>query len=98
VKHYQEKDPELFDKMSWKLAVYFRKLKRTKLSDKSFNSKKDSAKNSLVKMIITLILGFPIWLVGIINNYIPYKLPRAIALSITKDESFYGALLMSLGT
>lgn len=98
VKHYQEKDPELFDKMSWKLAVYFRKLKRTKLSDKSFNSKKDTAKNSLVKMITTLILGFPIWLVGIINNYIPYKLPRAIALSITKDESFYGALLMSLGT
>jgi len=33
-----------------------------------------------------------------VNSYIPYKLPRVIALAITNSEAFYGALLMSLGT
>jgi len=33
-----------------------------------------------------------------INSYVPYKLPRIIALKITDSEAFYGALLMSLGT
>ena len=43
-------------------------------------------------------IGFPLWLFGYINSFIPYKIPRFIALKITDSEAFYGALLMSLGT
>ncbi len=98
VKYYQEKDPELYHQMSSKIDIYYRKLRRVKLSDKSFNAKKNAPSRSILTTIATLFFGFPIWLLGYINNFIPYKLPRTIALSITKDESFYGALLMSLGT
>ena len=51
-----------------------------------------------IKSIFILIVGFPIWLFGYINSFIPYKIPRLIALKITDSEAFYGALLMSLGT
>jgi glycerol-3-phosphate O-acyltransferase / dihydroxyacetone phosphate acyltransferase len=98
VKHYQEKDPVLFDNMNSKIDTYYRKLKRIKLSDKNFNDSHKPQSDSVYKIISILLLGFPVWLLGFINNYLPYRLPRTIALLITKDESFYGALLMSLGT
>jgi len=98
VKYYQENDPALFDEMEVRIDRYYRKLKRIKLSDKSFNSSNESFFSNTFKPLVVLFFGFPLWLFGIINSYIPYKLPRTIALLITKDEAFYGALLMSLGT
>lgn len=98
VKHYQENNPELYDEMSSKIDVYYRKLRRVKLSDKSFTVTKGSSPKPILSTVLTLIFGFPLWLFGYINNFIPYKLPRTIALLITKDDAFYGALLMSLGT
>ncbi len=100
VKHFQHNEPKLFDDTKFRIDSYFEKLSKTNLSDK--NMKQGLQNENLIvyilKSVFKLIVGFPIWLFGIINSYIPYKLPRYIALAITDSEAFYGALLMSLGT
>lgn len=98
VSYFQAKNPALYDKMANKVDQYFLKLRRIKLSDKSLEKNNPQSFSNLFKSSIALILGFPLWLFGIITSYIPYKLPRAVALKITESEAFYGALLMSLGT
>lgn len=100
VKHFQQNEPLLFDNIKFKIDRYFQKLEKTNLSDKSIGQKKrkENLLIYILKSVLMLAFGFPIWLFGMINSYIPYKLPRMIALSITDSEAFYGALLMSLGT
>lgn len=98
VKYYQENDPELFDTMKSRINSYFSKLESIRLTDRNIQLSVENRFYNPVKLLIVIILGFPLWLFGIINSYIPYKLPRYIALKITHSEAFYGALLMSLGT
>ena len=100
VSYFQKTKPAIYDTMANKIDRYFLKLRRVKLSDKSLdnNTNQPSGFNEIFKATIALILGFPLWLFGIITSYIPYKLPRIVALKLTDSEAFYGALLMSLGT
>lgn len=42
--------------------------------------------------------GFPIFLFGTINNFLPYKLPGIINRKINARHDFTGAILMSSGT
>ena len=100
IDYYQKTNPIVYDTMANKIDQYYMKLKRLSLSDRSLKKIKERKRflPEMIKSTLALILGFPLWLFGFITSYIPYKLPRAIALKITDSEAFYGALLMSLGT
>ena len=98
--HFQQTDPGLYKNLKTRIDNYFLNLQELNIQDRSLRSKlslNNIWKYSFISIII-LILGFPFWLFGYINSYIPYKLPRYIALKITDSEAFYGALLLSLGT
>ncbi|PCJ22668.1 MAG: hypothetical protein COA97_13180 [Flavobacteriales bacterium] len=100
IKHFQKADAALFHQMKTKIDDYFLNLKAMNLSDKTIE-KGSQHRNFLqyfIKSIAILVLGFPLWLFGYINSFIPYRIPRFIALKITDSEAFYGALLMSIGT
>lgn len=100
VQHFQQNDISLFENISLRIDRYYQKLEEVNLSDQNIrqNGQRKNLFIYMLKSVTKLILGFPFWLFGMINSYIPYKLPRAIALKITDSEAFYGALLMSLGT
>lgn len=100
IKHFQKDDAELFHQMKTKIDDYFLNLKTMNLTDKTIENggQHGSILLYFIKSIFILITGFPIWLFGYLNSYIPYKIPRLIALKITDSQAFYGALLMSIGT
>lgn len=100
VKHFQEHNNAIFNDTKFKIDNYFEKLTQVNISDKKIGQshKKSGLFLTALKSVFKLFVGFPLWLVGITHSYLPYKLTRRIALIITKDEAFYGALLMSLGT
>jgi 1-acyl-sn-glycerol-3-phosphate acyltransferase len=100
INHFQKTDIVLFQQMKTKIDDYFLNLKDLNLSDKTLEKggQFGSFWQYIISSSLILLFGFPIWLFGYINSFIPYKLPRFVALKITDSEAFYGALLMSLGT
>ena len=100
VNYFQKTDIILFHHMKTKIDDYFLNLKEMSLSDKAIEKggQIDNFWQYVLKSMLILTIGFPVWLFGYLNSYIPYKIPRLIALKITKSEAFYGALLMSIGT
>ena len=100
IQHYQKADAILFNKMKTKIDDYFLNLKELNISDRTLQkgSQLRNLGQYFLKSILILILGFPLWLFGYVNSFIPFKLPRILALKITDSEAFYGALLMSIGT
>ncbi len=100
IKHFQLEDAPLFHEIKTKIDDYFLSLDAMGISDKTLGKAKlrGSISLHLIQRFALLFFGFPIWLFGYFNSFIPYKLPRAIALKITTSEAFYGALLFSIGT
>ena len=58
--------------------------------------KKMSITNGLLSILI-LTITFPIHVVGLFSNYLPYKIPEAIVKNKIKDEHFHSSIKMSLG-
>ena len=44
-----------------------------------------------------LIIGFPLHLYGVINNYLPYKLPALFVEKKVKDIHFHSSIKMAMG-
>lgn len=44
-----------------------------------------------------LLLGFPIFLYGLIQNYLPYLFPLWLAKKFTDEPEYYAPMMMSLG-
>ena len=55
-------------------------------------------KQSPFIFILFLIIGFPIHLYGILNSYLPYKLPAIFVKKKIKDIHFHSSLKMAMGT
>ena len=54
-------------------------------------------KHNTVLPILMLIIGFPLHLYGVINNYLPYKLPALFVEKKVKDIHFHSSIKMAMG-
>ncbi len=57
----------------------------------------DKEKQAPFLSILTLILFFPLHIYGMINNYLPYKIPVWFVNKKVKDIQFHSSLKMALG-
>ncbi|MDQ2794396.1 MAG: lysophospholipid acyltransferase family protein [Bacteroidota bacterium] len=72
---------------------YLAELHRHGLSDEALD---DQRRGSIVGLL-NLVLGAPVWLYGVINNYLPYILPSAVAKRATDDIGFVAPIMLVVG-
>jgi hypothetical protein len=90
LEHFQEHEPERVKNFQPKIDKYLGYLRRLDLNDEVF-AKKSLGKNIFIESIRTafyFVLGFPLFLYGLINNYIPYIIPSQVAAYITRLANF----------
>jgi len=98
VRHFEQKDENYFRNLRIQTDNYLENLSVLGLSDEVFQrSHKKSILGYFIGSIILLILGFPLYLVGLVGNYIPYILPSQIARLISQDITFKAPLMMVSG-
>lgn len=99
VNYFKENQPERVQRISKLADDYFNSLDRLHLNDyllKDF-SKSRSVFFRTAYTLAYLVLGFPFWLFGAINNYLPYKLPYYITKAVTKKQDWHGAMFVASG-
>jgi glycerol-3-phosphate O-acyltransferase / dihydroxyacetone phosphate acyltransferase len=99
VNYFKLNQPERVERISKMADNYFTGLDRLNLNDylmKDFSKSRSVFFRSFYTLAY-LILGFPFWLYGVINSYLPYKLPYFITRAITKKEDWHGALFVVSG-
>ena len=99
VNYFKAKQPQRVQRVSQMANNYFTDLDRLDLNDylmKNF-SKSRSVFFRSTYTLAYLILGFPFWLFGAANNYLPYKLPYYITRAVTKKQDWHGALFVGSG-
>ncbi len=96
VNYYRIMQPTRVEQMRERLNVYFNNLNQLGLNDEDIktNEKNESFFLSNIKSLLIIVLGFPIYLYGLINNFLPFEIPGFIARKTTKSIEFRGAIGM----
>jgi 1-acyl-sn-glycerol-3-phosphate acyltransferase len=99
LRYFKETDTDRVADLKNKLENYFHNLDQMRLQDNLFENSKErrSFFQAGLKHLMYLILGFSVWLYGLLNNYLPYTLPSRLAYLITKEEGYIAPIMMFIG-
>lgn len=100
VNHYQTQDPEIVRKMHRAILNYNRKLHRLRLRDDVIRKemKEKLLIGTYLKIALKGILGMPIFLYGLINNFLPHRLARIAGLKLSKKPTDVAMIKLGVGT
>jgi hypothetical protein len=95
---FYENLPQRFREINGKIQRYLRNLDRLHLRD-DFLSPIRSGISFLrrLRAFLFLVLGFPIYLWGVVNNIIPYIIPRFIIKKYVRAPESYSSVKFSAG-
>lgn len=96
VNHYLINDPKLVESIHSRINMYLNKLYQLGLRDTDIvqNQQSDSFIASNLKALMILIVGFPFYIYGLINNFSPFEIPSLLAKKISKTIEYRGAIMM----
>ncbi len=78
-------------------AEYSKKIKNLKIRDHLIRADLDNKSPLLFQRLILTMLGYPLYLVGKLTNYAPYKTSRFVADKIVKVIEFHSSFSIVLG-
>lgn len=95
VQYYAKNHPEILQDFEQKISVYLKRLKRLKIRDTQIRSSETSL--PVLLRLLYFTFGFPLFLLGLITNIIPFKIVELIPSKVTIREDFVGAVKMATG-
>jgi len=99
VNYFLVHKPEMVESLRLRIDDYFSKLLLLGIDDIDIarNQKNKSFFGSNILALLTIIVGFPFYLYGLINNYLPFQIPALIAENAIKSKEFRGPIAMVSG-
>lgn len=92
---FEQHDPGRLAALRGALTTYLADLGQHKLDDEALDQ--GQRPGTRLADYLNLVLGFPVWLYGLITNYIPYKIPSVVAYRATKETEFIAAIMLGVG-
>lgn len=95
----EETDPEKVKSLYEKTSHYFSELKKHNLKDWLINPRKQSVINYAVftLRLLFIIITLPVYVIGIIASYLPYKLTHIITVKKVRVIEFKASFTMGIG-
>jgi hypothetical protein len=99
VHYFMEKDPTRVETIKTKINSYLTDLERISLTDGLIKGvEKKTPMMDTIKSFVYLVLGFPLFVYGTINNFLPFRIPGWAAPRISKSIEFRGPISFAMGT
>lgn len=97
ITYYHNNEPLRLSRIRQKIEDYNFRLNRLDLKDHTLvrNNVDGGLVKNIVKTITLSLIGFPVFIYGFINNFLPYRIPRIFAEKSRPD--FYAAVSLSVG-
>ena len=97
VSNYSSKHKDFLPKLNSKVEAYKNQISENKLSVKSVVDN-NKCFFSYAARFITLIIGLPIFLYGLVFNIIPYLLPRYLSKNVLKEAQYISSIKYFVGS
>ncbi|GAB3742614.1 hypothetical protein GCM10027594_22070 [Hymenobacter agri] len=85
--------PERLAEARGRFENYLAELRHHGINDEAL----DAQRRGSITGLLNLVFGVPVWLYGVINNYLPYILPSLVAKRATKDVEFVAPIMLVVG-
>ena len=92
---FEQHDPGRLASLRGALGAYLASLHAHGLDDDALDQ--SHRPGTRLTDYLNLGLGFPIWLYGLLTNYLPYKIPAQVAQHATKETEFIAAIMLGVG-
>lgn len=92
---FEQHDPGRLAALREALGTYLTDLESNKLDDDALDQ--SQRPGTRLADYLNLLLGFPVWLYGLLTNYLPYKLPAEVAHRATRETEFIAAIMLGVG-
>jgi glycerol-3-phosphate O-acyltransferase/dihydroxyacetone phosphate acyltransferase len=92
---FEQHDPGRLAALRQAMGEYLAALQQHRLDDDALDQ--SHRPGSRLADYLNLVLGFPVWLYGLIMNYIPYEIPAQVARRATKETEFIAAIMLGVG-
>lgn len=99
IRYFNQHDPNRVRALQDQLQTYRENLDKLGLQDKFLRARQKSP-GLMVDTLQTslyLVLGFPVYLFGLLTNYIPYIIPAKIADTLVGEQEFRAPVMMTVG-
>ncbi|NOZ74804.1 MAG: hypothetical protein GXO90_05420 [FCB group bacterium] len=98
VEWFYRRYPEKVERFKSDLDHYLRNLNRLHVKDEFLQPQGNSSPLAhRIRMILILLAGFPLFIFGLINNYIPHKIPRWYTQTKGVEKSMFATTKMVIG-
>ncbi|NQU26928.1 MAG: 1-acyl-sn-glycerol-3-phosphate acyltransferase [Candidatus Marinimicrobia bacterium] len=98
VEWFYEHQPERVENFKKLLNGYLENLKRLNLSDEFLSPvARDRNLRQRIFAFLYLVFGFPIYIYGLINNYLPYQVPRWYTNKYISAKEWYAPMKLITG-
>lgn len=95
VSYFYKKDKKRVIRTKRRINSYLQKIKELKLRDTQMQGSR--MKQKYLLKLLFLVVTFPVFLFGYINNYFPFKVSEALSRKMLNRDDFRGSLQISLG-
>ncbi|MCU0389800.1 MAG: lysophospholipid acyltransferase family protein [Thermoflexibacter sp.] len=96
VHYFEARQPERVNQLQANINQYFSLLTKYQLSDSLIVQPPLTFKDKISNLFF-LVLCSPIYLYGLIHNFLPYELPALITHAITKDITYHAPMNITFG-
>jgi 1-acyl-sn-glycerol-3-phosphate acyltransferase len=99
VNYFLEREPQRVETIKNKIDKYLNDLELISLNDDLIkNVEKNTPMLDTFKSLFYLIIGFPFFVYGTLNNFFPFRIPGWAAPRISKSIEFRGPISFAMGT
>ncbi|UYZ62362.1 lysophospholipid acyltransferase family protein [Hymenobacter weizhouensis] len=99
VRYFEKHDAARLGDIREKLHAYHQELARLRLTDEALETRGTAGtrRNRALAAGAKLVLGAPLYVYGVINNYVPYIIPSVVARRATKEVEFVAPIMLVTG-
>ncbi|GAC1600673.1 MAG: hypothetical protein NVS3B25_28260 [Hymenobacter sp.] len=90
---FEQNAPARLAAMRAQLQTYLTALRQHRLTDAAL----DGQRRGALAGPLNLIFGAPVWLYGVLNNYLPYVLPSMVARRAARGVEFVAPIMLVVG-
>ncbi|MBC5776004.1 1-acyl-sn-glycerol-3-phosphate acyltransferase [Pontibacter sp. KCTC 32443] len=97
ISHFSQTEPERVATIKQELNSYTKQLQRLGLQDPVLSKERQDVLTQSIIGLLYLVIGFPLYLYGLIHNYIPYIIPSKVARAVTKEQEWFAPIMLTTG-
>lgn len=97
ISHFSQTEPQRVATIKQELNQYTQQLQRFRLQDPVLGKPSRYVIRQSIIGLLFILVGFPLYLYGLVHNYIPYIIPSKVARAFTREEEWFAPIMLTTG-